>query len=212
MYREDARCDPHLPDRREILDWIVGHLLVEPGIDCMRRHRRHQQRVTVGGRFRDDIGADVAARAGPVFHHERLSEQVRHSGAHDAGDGVRRTTGRERHHESDRFRGVAVLRDAFIAGKRKAQSKANKSAKLRSAGRHIQTLPGHCAPEEPQQQKARRSFRARAFSFEDGLAVTFRVRKRHTIIGPNPFHCPLRDGNERVQAAVAARWNENEES
>ena len=46
-------------------------------------------------------------------------------------------------------------------------------------------------------------FRSRAFG--DGLAVTyFRVRL-HTSIGANPFHCPVRDGKEWVQAAMAAR-------
>src|SRR3989442_11615614 len=29
--------------------------------------------------------------AGPVLHHERLSDQLRHSRAHDACDGIRRT-------------------------------------------------------------------------------------------------------------------------
>jgi hypothetical protein len=44
------------------------------------------------------------------------------------------------------------------------------------------------------------------FRFEYGLAVTyFRVRKRHTIIGANPFHGPVRDGKAWFQAAVAAR-------
>ena len=48
-------------------------------------------------------------------------------------------------------------------------------------------------------------FRDRAFSFEDGVAVTyFRVRKRHTIIGAGSFHGPVRDGKAWFQAAVAA--------
>ena len=47
-------------------------------------------------------------------------------------------------------------------------------------------------------------FRGRAFRLY-GLAVTyFRVRL-HTSIGANPFHCPVRDGKEWVQAAMAAR-------
>jgi hypothetical protein len=47
------------------------------------------------------------------------------------------------------------------------------------------------------------------FSFEDGVAVTyFRVRKRHTIIGANSFHGPVRDGKAWFQAAVA-RHQEN---
>ena len=42
--------------------------------------------------------------------------------------------------------------------------------------------------------------------FGYGLAVTyFRMRKRHTIIGANPFHGPVRDGKAWFQAAIAAR-------
>ena len=55
------------------------------------------------------------------------------------------------------------------------------------------------------QQKSPTSFEIGLF-LEDGLAVTyFRVRKRHTIIGANPFHGPVRDGKVWFQAAVAAR-------
>jgi hypothetical protein len=43
------------------------------------------------------------------------------------------------------------------------------------------------------------------FFVEYGVAVTyFRVRKRHTIIGANSFHGPVRDGKAWFQAAVAA--------
>src|SRR2546425_6034286 len=157
MYGEDAGRDAHLPDGREILDWIVGHLLVEPGIDRMRRHRRHQQRVAVRRRFRDDIGADIAARAGPVLHHEWLSEQLRHSRTHDACDGIRRTAGGERHHQPYRFRWIAVLRER----KAKAERQANKASKHTSF--HMRLLPGtFCA--RPMQQKSPALFRARAFS------------------------------------------------
>jgi hypothetical protein len=53
-------------------------------------------------------------------------------------------------------------------------------------------------------KKARRSFEPGLSEY--GLAVTyFRVRKRHTIIGANPFHGPVRDGKAWFQAAVAAR-------
>jgi hypothetical protein len=49
------------------------------------------------------------------------------------------------------------------------------------------------------------------FFVEDGVAVTyFRVRKRHTIIGANSFHGPVRDGKAWFQAAVAAT-KKNEE-
>src|ERR1043165_3849374 len=50
--------------------------------------------------------------------------------------------------------------------------------------------------------------RARGFRLAYGVAVTFvRVRKRHTIIGANSFHGPVRDGKAWFQAAVAATWS-----
>ena len=55
---------------------------------------------------------------------------------------------------------------------------------------------------EPETKKPA-PFRERASVY--GLAVTyFRVRL-HTSIGANPFHCPVRDGKEWFQAAMAAR-------
>ena len=61
-------------------------------------------------------------------------------------------------------------------------------------------------------QKTPALSRARGFRFEDGVAVTyFRVRKRHTIIGANSFHSPVRDGKAWFQAAVAATRKKNEE-
>jgi hypothetical protein len=55
------------------------------------------------------------------------------------------------------------------------------------------------------EQKSPVLLRGRAFLFEDGVAVTyFRMRKRHTIIGANSFHGPVRDGKAWFQAAVAA--------
>ena len=55
-------------------------------------------------------------------------------------------------------------------------------------------------------KKPRHSLEPGVFCVKSGLAVTyFRVRKRHTIIGANPFHGPVRDGKVWFQAAVAAR-------
>ena len=98
-----------LRDRREVAHRIVRHLAVEAGIDGVSGHRRHQQRVAVGSGFRDRVGADIAARARPVLHEELLAEQLRHPGAHDAGDDVGRAAGGKRHHDADRFRWIGVL-------------------------------------------------------------------------------------------------------
>src|SRR6185369_9793846 len=69
-----------------------------------------------------------------------------------------------------------------------------------------------CAPVARignRQQKTPALFRARgSLLAENGVAVTyFRVRKRHTIIGANSFHSPVRDGKAWFQAAVAATWS-----
>jgi hypothetical protein len=44
---------------------------------------RQQQRVAVRRRFRDGVGADVAAGAGAVLDDDGLAEMVRHLGRHD---------------------------------------------------------------------------------------------------------------------------------
>ncbi len=65
---------------------------------------------------------------------------------------------------------------------------------------------GQARRRRTEKQKTPALFRARGFLFEDGLAVTyFRVRNRHTIIGANSFHGPVRDGKAWFQAAIAAR-------
>jgi hypothetical protein len=66
--------------------------------------------------------------------------------------------------------------------------------------------------ELPAENKNPGTLSSPGFSFEDGVAVTyFRVRKRHTIIGANSFHGPVRDGKAWFQAAVAATWKKKEE-
>ena len=84
MQAEHRRCDADLRDRREVLDRIVRHLGVETGIDRMRRHRCDEQRVAVGRRLRDHVGADIAARADLVLDEELLVEQLRELGGEDA--------------------------------------------------------------------------------------------------------------------------------
>ncbi|MCY1375134.1 hypothetical protein D9M69_625240 [compost metagenome] len=77
----------------------------------MRAGHAHHQRVAVGRRLGDEVGADVPARARAVVDHHRLAPVL----AHLHGDQPRRRIGgaarRERHDDADRLvRKVARLR------------------------------------------------------------------------------------------------------
>src|SRR5262249_46010779 len=89
----------------------------EAGIDGVRRHRRHQQRVAVRRRLGDHVGPDIAAGADAVFDGELLSHELAHASPHDARDDVGGTTGRERNDDADRFRRICVLRVGGGPGK-----------------------------------------------------------------------------------------------
>jgi hypothetical protein len=109
VHPEQRRRHADLPDRREIAHRVIRHVLVQSRIDGVGRHRRHQQGVTVGWRLCDQIGADVAAGAHLVLHHELLPQQVRHLRTHDARDRVGRAAGGEGNDDADRFGRILVL-------------------------------------------------------------------------------------------------------
>src|SRR5690606_28494096 len=71
-------------DRREVLVRVEGEVLVERAVDRLRADITHQQRVAVGGGSGDHFRADVAARAGAIFHYHGLSPLVAELLAHDA--------------------------------------------------------------------------------------------------------------------------------
>jgi hypothetical protein len=54
-----------MADRREIAQRVVGKLAVDRGIDGVRA-RRDQQRIAVGNRARDELGADDVVCAGAI--------------------------------------------------------------------------------------------------------------------------------------------------
>jgi hypothetical protein len=73
MHREHRPRAGHQRDRREILDRIVPIALLEE-----RQHRRFRggdhQRVAVGRRPVERVGADLGHAARPVVDHDRLAE------------------------------------------------------------------------------------------------------------------------------------------
>ncbi|MNC86381.1 hypothetical protein D3C83_20350 [compost metagenome] len=60
-------------NRSEIADRIVWQPAEERGIDGVRADRSHHQRIAVGGTFRDDVGADIAAGARTVVNDHLLA-------------------------------------------------------------------------------------------------------------------------------------------
>ena len=99
-----------LRDRREIPDRIEADARVETRArDEIRRGE--EQRVAVGRRVRDELGADVAGGAGPIVRDDLLAEALAELLRDDAADGVRRAARRLRNDEADRAaRGYAVRR------------------------------------------------------------------------------------------------------
>jgi hypothetical protein len=57
-------------DRREVLERVVTDLRIHVRRDSVGRLAREIQRVAVGRRFSDDLGADRAGRADAVFDNE----------------------------------------------------------------------------------------------------------------------------------------------
>ena len=72
MDHEQVRRNEHLGDRREILDGVIGQLVIEARTHDQRGIPAHQQGVAVRGRLGGALGRDVAAGAGDVLHHHRL--------------------------------------------------------------------------------------------------------------------------------------------
>src|SRR6266496_3815535 len=80
-------------DRGEVLARVERQRLVERHVDRVGR-RRDEERVAVGRRLGDEIGADVAARAGAVLDDDRLAERLAQSRRErprgEIGDSTRR--------------------------------------------------------------------------------------------------------------------------
>ena len=53
-----------------------GIVAIEKLIDALDAGRGHQQRVAVRLRLRDDVGADIAARARTILDDDRLAERL----------------------------------------------------------------------------------------------------------------------------------------
>src|SRR5262245_48320189 len=61
---------------RDVANEIESEIAIERGVDRVR-NVGIQERISIGRRLHDDLGADIAPRARTVFNHERLAEAIR---------------------------------------------------------------------------------------------------------------------------------------
>ena len=122
-------------DRHEVLDRVVRHLRIERRIDRLRADRSHQQRVAVGRRLGDEVGAEVAAGAGLVLDDEGLAERLAELRREGAREDVGRPAGRERHDDADRLVRPRALRARPRRWRRARETEANERTTTKRHGR-----------------------------------------------------------------------------
>ena len=101
-------------DRSEVFEGIIAEIGLNKRIHGERPVRADQQRITVGLRVRDILGADAAAGPGAVLDHDRLPQRFADLIADNAADDVGIAARGERHDQPDRpsriIRGEETLR------------------------------------------------------------------------------------------------------
>ena len=90
---------------------------------CLRRvecigHRRHEKRIAVGRRARNELRADHAAVARPVFHDDWLAEFGFHVLADKTGKNVGGRSRPEPDDDLDRLRRIGLRCDRRHAGEK----------------------------------------------------------------------------------------------
>ena len=87
-------------DRLEVLLNVVTEL-VNGAVEDMGAEKAEFEGVAVGSRAGDAPGAHGAGRAGDILDDDGLTERSAHRLGDDAGHGIERPAGRERHDDGD---------------------------------------------------------------------------------------------------------------
>ena len=130
-------------DRREILQRIVGKILVDGRIDRDRPGLTEQQRVAVGVGFVHQLGADDRAGAAAVLDHDGLSDGLADAFGNDARDRVGAAAGGVGHDQPDRMRRI-IVGTCSACGERDGQRKRQRKAPRICP--HGVSLPNSCLP------------------------------------------------------------------
>ncbi len=108
-HEADAACRQR-GDRREARDRIVAQVLDQGLVDRERRAGGHQH-VAIGRGGSDHFRAEGAAGARLVVNHDRLAVALGDLLCRGAGDQIECGARRERNHDRDAARGIALRRD-----------------------------------------------------------------------------------------------------
>ena len=129
-------------DGPEVLHRIEARLAVQRGVDGLAAADGHQQRMAVARRLGHGLGADVAARAGPVLDHhagaQHLGQLLAHQPAHDVIGAAGRL--RDDHHDGPRGPGLGMgqQRGGECSGQQaSAAQKARRQGKGRIRHGHV---------------------------------------------------------------------------
>ena len=98
-HRIDQRDGCEIPHR------IKRQARIEELVDAGSADRAHVQRVAIGVGLGDRLGADIATRAGAVFHHAGLAQQRGETLGHDARGDIGRPATGEAHDDAHGARG-----------------------------------------------------------------------------------------------------------
>ena len=143
MHDEHVGRARHQAHRREVARRVVGHASKQR-IDDQTPRAAGKERVAVGDALRDEVGADIAPRAGAVFYHDGLAERIGQALSHKARDDVVRTARGKGHDQTDRARGIVLGKDRERE-ERGADKRANFCHSLHeSAALSDVSLPRRC--------------------------------------------------------------------
>src|SRR6266536_4468108 len=100
-----------LRHRDEVAHDVEGERAIDGGAD-RRAVRVLQDGVTVGRRFRDGVGGDIAARPRTVLDDDRLAQRFGELGADHASERVDSAAGDEGDHDADRLARIGLTKCA----------------------------------------------------------------------------------------------------
>ena len=109
MHNEHAGCRCQQCDRREVAHDVEIEFRIKRRADRVR-NRAEEQRVTVGRRLGDDLGADGAAGTRTVIDDQLLAESLAEFLAENARQRLGAAAGREGHDKAQRLVRIIGLR------------------------------------------------------------------------------------------------------
>src|SRR6195256_4416518 len=133
LYRDALVQDQHLMgegeigDRLEILDRIVGQVLVERGIDRDAAAREQANGAAVRRRRLAGVGGDDRVRAGAAFDDEAMRIALLERLAERAHHDVDRAARSERNDDADRAGGVTGLAEGGVGDKSESADERDNS-------------------------------------------------------------------------------------